>query len=278
MITEIQQRIDKIYGLNEQEMKLALTRLNHLTKPLGSLGKLEDIACQLAGITGNHELKAVNKAFVVVSSNDIFTASSLGILAEQANARLLVTNNHVERSTEESIVYGMIMAEHLAKQGTNVIGLCVIGSEGSNLKLQDVLTHKRESNPCAIIEMIDLQNVKNLPTLTGLILGAAARKMLVVLDGLTTALAGLAAVRMAPNVGGYLLASQLTDQKGHREILDELSLTPMMQLNMTSGQGVGTTLGLSMVDAAIAVFTQMATFDEARVAYALSDISKGEKI
>ncbi|SDF07588.1 nicotinate-nucleotide--dimethylbenzimidazole phosphoribosyltransferase [Sporolituus thermophilus] len=111
-----------------------------------------------------------------------------------------------------------------------------------------------------------------IAALTGVILAAAARRVLVVLDGFISSTAALAAYRLTNRVQPYLVAAHLSAEPGHKVILEHLNLKPMLKLSMRLGEGTGAALGLTLVDAGVKVLNEMATFDEARVAYALQDL------
>jgi nicotinate-nucleotide--dimethylbenzimidazole phosphoribosyltransferase len=83
--------------------------------------------------------------------------------------------------------------------------------------------------------------------LTGACLGAAAAGGLVVLDGLLTSVAALAAVRHRPEVQDHLIAGQLSAEPAHRLVLDELGLEPLLDLRLRAGEGVGAVLALSLL-------------------------------
>jgi nicotinate-nucleotide--dimethylbenzimidazole phosphoribosyltransferase len=94
---------------------------------------------------------------------------------------------------------------------------------------------------------------------------AAARRMLVVLDGFISSVAGLLAVRMEPAVRGYLVAGHRSAEAGHRRVLEALDLVPLLDLAMRLGEGSGAALALPLVQAAADVLRDMATFDSAGV-------------
>lgn len=83
--------------------------------------------------------------------------------------------------------------------------------------------------------------------LTGVVLGAAAGGALVVLDGLATSVAALAAVRLEPAVQGYLVAGQRSREQAHAHVLVELGLEPLLDLRLRSGEGVGACLASSLL-------------------------------
>jgi nicotinate-nucleotide--dimethylbenzimidazole phosphoribosyltransferase len=101
--------------------------------------------------------------------------------------------------------------------------------------------------------------------LAGLILGAAAARIPVVLDGFIAGAAALIAVGLQPRCKDYLIASHQSVEQGHQAILDHLGLKPLFDLDLRLGEGTGACLGMGLVFAAIKIFTEMATFDEAGV-------------
>ena len=101
--------------------------------------------------------------------------------------------------------------------------------------------------------------------LAGLILGAAAARVPVVLDGFIAGAAALIAVGLQPLCREYLIASHRSVEQGHRVILDHLGLKPLLDLDLRLGEGTGACLGMDLVCAAIKIYTEMATFGEAGV-------------
>jgi nicotinate-nucleotide--dimethylbenzimidazole phosphoribosyltransferase len=102
--------------------------------------------------------------------------------------------------------------------------------------------------------------------LAGLILGAAAARVPVVLDGFIAGAAALIAVGLQPLCRDYLIASHRSVELGHRAVLDYLRLKPLLDLDLRLGEGTGACLGMPLVCAAIKIYSEMATFDEAGVA------------
>jgi nicotinate-nucleotide--dimethylbenzimidazole phosphoribosyltransferase len=101
--------------------------------------------------------------------------------------------------------------------------------------------------------------------LAGLMLGAAAARIPIVLDGFIAGAAALIAVGLQPRCKDYLIASHRSVERGHQAILDHLGLKPLFDLDLRLGEGTGACLGMSLVFAAIKILTEMATFDEAGV-------------
>ena len=101
--------------------------------------------------------------------------------------------------------------------------------------------------------------------LAGVALGAAARRVGVVLDGFITGAAALGAARLAPSVLPYLLASHRSVEPGHRRVLTALGATPFFDLEMRLGEGTGAALAMGLVEASVRVLREMATFESAGV-------------
>lgn len=101
--------------------------------------------------------------------------------------------------------------------------------------------------------------------LAGLMLGAAAARIPVVLDGFIAGASALIAVGLQPHCKDYLIASHRSVEQGHQAILDHLGLKPLFDLDLRLGEGTGACLGMSLVFSAIKILTEMATFDEAGV-------------
>jgi nicotinate-nucleotide--dimethylbenzimidazole phosphoribosyltransferase len=101
--------------------------------------------------------------------------------------------------------------------------------------------------------------------LAGVVLGGAARRVAVVLDGFITGAAALAAVRLCPAAAGYLIASHRSVEPGHTRILRELGLRPLLELDMRLGEGTGAALAMPLVEASLRLLREMATFASAGV-------------
>lgn len=104
-----------------------------------------------------------------------------------------------------------------------------------------------------------------LAFLCGVALGAAERRLVVVLDGFISSAAGLVAARIAPTAADAMIAAHLSPEPGHRLVLDELGLEPLLDLGLRLGEGSGAALCLPLLDASLAVLGEMATFEAAGV-------------
>jgi nicotinate-nucleotide--dimethylbenzimidazole phosphoribosyltransferase len=104
-----------------------------------------------------------------------------------------------------------------------------------------------------------------LAVLTGVCLGAAAARCVVLLDGFVTGAAALVAARLAPAAAGFMVASHRSPEPGHALVLADLGLRPLLDLGLRLGEGSGAALALPLVSAALAILADMATFESAGV-------------
>ena len=101
--------------------------------------------------------------------------------------------------------------------------------------------------------------------LAGLIVGAAARRLPILLDGFITGAAALAAVSLVPSVRPFLLAAHRSREPGHTAVLAEIGLEPILDLGLRLGEGTGAALALPIIDAAARILREMASFEAAGV-------------
>jgi nicotinate-nucleotide--dimethylbenzimidazole phosphoribosyltransferase len=104
-----------------------------------------------------------------------------------------------------------------------------------------------------------------IAAMCGFCLGAAARRVPVVMDGFIATAAAALAVRLCPASSGYLFASHRSAEPGHTYFLALLEQEPLLQLGMRLGEGTGAALAMRLIQAAVAAFTGMATFATAGV-------------
>jgi nicotinate-nucleotide--dimethylbenzimidazole phosphoribosyltransferase len=101
--------------------------------------------------------------------------------------------------------------------------------------------------------------------MTGVILGAAAFRVPMVLDGFIAGAAALLAQRFSPHVQDVIFASHLSAEKGHGLMLDKLKLAPVLDLQMRLGEGTGACLLMGLIEASVRILGEMATFESAGV-------------
>lgn len=104
-----------------------------------------------------------------------------------------------------------------------------------------------------------------IAALTGIILGAASMKTSVIIDGFISTAAALLAYKMHPDCRDYLFASHISQEPGHKIMLDIIGLKPMLYLDMRLGEGTGAVLAANLLEAAVKIIHEMASFKEAGV-------------
>ncbi len=352
---QIESLIESIQPLNYLAMATTLKRLDNLTKPVGSLGGLEKMVCQLAGIQGTFPPALPRKALVLMAADHGVTAegvaasppevteqmlynfirggAAINVLSRHANADLVVVDVGVKcdfppdlpimhckvrRGTDNmrlkaamsredviaAIKVGITMVESLASQGYTVIGLgeMGIGNTTASSAITSVFTGKPVSevvgkgggipsdriahkvrvveeaiannkpNPQDAIDVLAKVGGLEIAAMAGVVLAAAANRMMLVIDGFISSSAVLAAYKLSSRIKPYLLATHLSEEPGHQAILDIVGLTPFLHLNMCLGEGTGGVLGMTVLDAAVKILHEMATFEEARVSPVKSNL------
>ncbi|ABZ84951.1 nicotinate-nucleotide--dimethylbenzimidazole phosphoribosyltransferase (nn:dbi prt) (n(1)-alpha-phosphoribosyltransferase) [Heliomicrobium modesticaldum Ice1] len=101
--------------------------------------------------------------------------------------------------------------------------------------------------------------------LVGVCLGAAAQGIPVVIDGFISGAAAVIAGTICPQARDYMIGSHLSEEPGHKFMLDYLGLKPMLMMNFRLGEGTGAALCMTMIDAAVKISNEMATFSSAGV-------------
>jgi nicotinate-nucleotide--dimethylbenzimidazole phosphoribosyltransferase len=101
--------------------------------------------------------------------------------------------------------------------------------------------------------------------IAGLIMGAAARGLPVVVDGFISTAGALIAYCLEPKTKDYMFAAHNSVEMGHKAMLDKIGLQPILDLHLRLGEGTGAALAMLMIEAGLKIYREMATFDEAAV-------------
>ncbi|MBW2709796.1 MAG: nicotinate-nucleotide--dimethylbenzimidazole phosphoribosyltransferase [Deltaproteobacteria bacterium] len=99
----------------------------------------------------------------------------------------------------------------------------------------------------------------------GLILGAAARRLPVIVDGFISSAGALVACRMNPAVRDYLFFSHLSQEAGHQTFFNLFEVQPILDLGFRLGEGTGAAMAMPVIEAAIKIYNEMATFSSAGI-------------
>ncbi|EPG74425.1 5,6-dimethylbenzimidazole synthase BluB / nicotinate-nucleotide--dimethylbenzimidazole phosphoribosyltransferase CobT multi-domain protein [Leptospira fainei serovar Hurstbridge str. BUT 6] len=107
-----------------------------------------------------------------------------------------------------------------------------------------------------------------IAAMVGVIEEAYSLGIPVVLDGMITSVAALIAYRRNPGIVSVLIAGHISREPAHRFILNELGLRPVLDLNLSLGEGSGSALAMGILDTGCVLFREMKTFEEANIRFA----------
>ena len=142
------------------------------------------------------------------------------------------------------------------------------------------LVHKREiiaralsvnglnknSSPLDVLQKV---GGLEIAAMTGMVLEASEQRIPVVIDGFISTAAAALAYAVEPKVKDILFAGHVSEEPGHRVLLDYIGLDPILNLGMRLGEGTGAVLAMMVIKAAVAMLNEMATFSSAGVSGAV---------
>jgi nicotinate-nucleotide--dimethylbenzimidazole phosphoribosyltransferase len=347
-MSTLEQTLARVRPVDGAAARAAQAALDAKTKPRRSLGRLEDLACQVAGIRREERPSLGDKAIVVMAADhgvaeegvsaypSAVTAqmllnfarggAAINVLARQVGAQVIVADLGVlepppptlglrsrrigpgtanlargpamtEAQARDALTAGIELAGELADAGIGLVGLGEMGignttaasalcAAFTGLPPEEVTglgTGIDEAGLARKLDAIKRGLAVNRPdpadplgTLTrlggfeiaglaGVALGAASRSMGVVVDGFIASAAALVAARLCPALRGYLLPSHRSVEPGHAALLRELGLRPLLDLECRLGEGTGAALAMTLIESAVAILRDMATFESAGV-------------
>jgi nicotinate-nucleotide--dimethylbenzimidazole phosphoribosyltransferase len=122
-----------------------------------------------------------------------------------------------------------------------------------------------QPNPLDGLDVLSKVGGFEIGGLAGVMIGAAAHRKAVVVDGFISTAAAMIAVAVAPEVRPYLIAAHRSKENGHGIMLDWLGIQPLLDFDLRLGEGTGAALALPILEASLAILRDMATFGEAGV-------------
>ncbi len=350
MFTEL---VGEIVAPDPKWLKQARSHLDNLTKPLGSLGRLEDIAAQFIAIRNGEIDQPLKKAAYVFAAdhgvvaegvsaypkevtrqmvlNFLRQGAAINVLARLHNAELTIvdvgvdadfgvlpgllqrkvrsgTRNmlHEPAMTEEempqALQVGLEMATGAHEKGQTLIavGEMGIGNTTSASAITAVLTRQAPAavtgqgagleksaqehkirvvdailrkhfgeNPVASealpLEVLRCVGGLEIAAMVGFVLGAARYRIPIVTDGFISTAAAALAYALEPRVREYLFAGHRSEEPGHHFLLEYLGLDPILTLNMRLGEGTGAVLAMPIIESALRLYSDMATFASAGI-------------
>jgi nicotinate-nucleotide--dimethylbenzimidazole phosphoribosyltransferase len=344
----LQTIIAKIEGLDENAIAAAKARQDILTKPAGSLGRLEELSIQLAGIMGK-EIPTIRDKVIITMAwdhgvvaegvsafpqevtpqmvlNFLHGGAAINVLAKHVGARITVVDMGVavemephpalvvkkiapgtanmtkgpamrREQAEQAILAGVEVVEAEIEKGLDIVGTGDMGignttpsaaiaaaltgiqpaklagrgtgvdDEGLKRKI-DAIERALEVNqpdPKDGLDVLTKVGGFEIAGLVGVILGAAANRKPVMVDGFISTAAAMVAVTLATAVRPYLISAHRSQEYGHSQMVEWLGLKPLVDLDFRLGEGTGAALGISFAEAACKILAEMATFAEAGV-------------
>jgi nicotinate-nucleotide--dimethylbenzimidazole phosphoribosyltransferase len=104
-----------------------------------------------------------------------------------------------------------------------------------------------------------------IAAMTGFSFGAAAERMAIVCDGFISTAAAAIAHAVAPQIADYMFAGHCSEEPGHRHLLRHIGIKPILNLGMRLGEGTGAVLATQVIESALHLYSEMATFSSAGV-------------
>jgi len=344
--------ISKIERIDCSLIEKTQRRLDNLTKPKASLGRLEELAKLIVGITRKENPILKNKVIFTLASdhgvteegvsaypkevtaqmvyNFLSGGAGINVLAKHIGARVVIVDMGVAEKVQgsrfkvqgfkdrkinygtknmakgpamtkteaiRSIEVGIEVFEEELKKGIDIIGTgdMGIGNTTPSSAITSVITGEpvenvtgrgtgiddpslfnkievikkairlNEPNPKDGIDVLSKVGGFEIGGLVGVILSAAARRVPVVIDGFISGAAALIAYKLEPKVKDYMIAAHRSQELGHRIILEFLGLKPLLNLELRLGEGTGSALAISIIDASVKILSEMATFQSAGV-------------
>ena len=338
----------KIQGLDEAAMAAAKARQDTLTKPPGSLGRLEELSVQLAGITGKDIPTIKDKVIITMAGdhgvvaegvsafpqevtpqmvlNFLHGGAAINVLARHVGARITIVDMGIaadmeahpslivkkiahgtanmtagpamtREQAEQAILAGVEVVEAEIAKDLDIVGTgdMGIGNTTPSAAIAAALTGIEPARLTGRGTGVDDEGLKrkidaieralavNKPDpkdgldvlakvggfeiggLVGVILGAAANRKPVMVDGFISTAAAMIAVTIAPAVRPYLISAHRSQEYGHSQMVEWLGLKPLVDFDLRLGEGTGAALGISIAEAAYKILAEMATFAEAGV-------------
>jgi nicotinate-nucleotide--dimethylbenzimidazole phosphoribosyltransferase len=340
--------IESIKPPDTAAMNEARARQDTLTKPAGSLGRLEELSIQIAGIQRKARPTIEKKAMITMAGDHGVVAEKVGnwpqevtaqmvdnflrggaginVLARHSGARIVFVDMGVasdlkphpqlmvkkvghgtanicrgpamtEAQAVEALEAGIEIVNGEAKKGLDIVGTGDMGignttassaifaamtglppekvtGRGTGLT-DEQLIHKTDCIRRALdcnkpdkskpVEVLAKVGGFEIGGLAGVMLGAAAKRIPVVIDGFISGAAALIAMGLAPQIKDYIIAGHVSAEAGHAAMLKYMGLRPLLSLDLRLGEGTGAALGIFIAEAAVRTLNEMSTFAEAGV-------------
>ncbi len=170
----------------------------------------------------------------------------------------------IANTTASSAIVSVITGrkvEEVTGRGTG------IGDEALKRKIE-VIKKALEVNkpdPADPVDVLSKVGGAEIGGIAGLCLGAASLGIPVVVDGFISTAGALIAYALNQTVRDYMFAAHNSQEIGHRVMLEYMGLRPVLDLDLRLGEGTGAALAMTVIDAGLKIYREMATFEEAGV-------------
>ena len=329
MQKELQQLLNSIKPVDRSLSVAAQAHLDDLTKPQGSLGRLEEIALKYVLARGSLKPVLSRKKICCFAADHGVTAegvsafpaevtpqmvynmlnggAAINVLTRHAGVDLDVVDmgvNHdfadvaglvnrkvkpgsqnmavgpamTEDDALQALLYGAELALEAYEAGYHILGTGEMGI--ANTTPATGIDDERLKHKIGVIKKAIEVNASRIATpfgtlaalggfeiagIAGFILGAASCKVPVVVDGFISSSAAVVALKLSPAVDDYLFFSHLSNEQGHRAVMQKLGARPILDLDLRLGEGTGAALSIQLIEAAVKIYNEMATFSGAHV-------------
>ena len=146
-----------------------------------------------------------------------------------------------------------------------------------NIAVDDWSALSESERRDAVLHLLNIAGGLDIAFLTGFILGAASHRMAIVFDNAVTGAAVLAAVTIEPLVKDYVFPSAAYEEPIHKEQCRFLGVKPCLHYHLQIDEALGSTMGLSIINASMHMLNDMKTFIEAEVSVAEDGAGKGRQ-
>ncbi len=184
---------------------------------------------------------------------------------KQKGYRILATGEMgIGNTTTASAVASVLLGKPPASLTGRGAGLSSDGLQRKICAIERAIA-VNQPDPADPIDVLSKVGGLDIAGLCGLFLGGAVHRLPVVVDGVISAAAALAAVRLCPAAAGYPLASHLPEEPAGRPLLDALGISPSISAGLRLGEGTGAIAMLPLLDMAAAVYCGMRTFEQIQI-------------
>src|SRR5216684_72201 len=252
-------------------------RIDGKAKPLGSLGRLEDLAVQL-GLIWYPQAPRTARATVFVFAAKIRRGSrnaarESALTSEEASDGLArgasivaasidagtdivaIGEMGIGNTTSAALLMHRLAPAPLADCIGAGAGLDAAGVARKLAVAEKAASRSEATSPLDVLAEFGGYEIAMM---AGAVLGSAARRRPVIIDGFIATAAALVAARLRPAARGYCVFSHRSAERGHTLLLEALDAKPYLDLGLRLGEGTGAVMAVPLLRAAAGILTEMA--------------------